>query len=403
MWLPLKVLARLFVITGVAVTLIAITLGRYGITLPDERRPAAPKLQPVNIHVFDAFHNDLLMLDVEAGRPVHLPLTDSQLIKFAGCSPWKDQRGQTQLVGLWMGRPRPDQDLATGLTRYALPSNEVLDRIEMTVLPASPPCWFPDTSARILFAGSDGLLYRFAFESAQTIEPTAHDTLQPQPLTWRTDPPANLIAITAPNWPTDPRLKGKLIASLILATEGPTHHQFPPRQSNMKLWWLELSRDGSAIVAAGPLDPHGRVDSAECMALESMPVVGTRDDGRLVIAYLARGNSEGTYRLRLAPLTIQRPSSVPSVDQTAAVDLSGDYLLSPPAFSPDGRWLYAIAGSTQGPPRVARFSVDDALSKRPPEFALTEQGSAPIPQGEQSRKPEQGQRLLAGEPVKAHE
>ncbi len=68
MWLPLKVLARIVRRHGCGGHPHRHHPGAaYRITLPDERQPAAPKLQPVNIHArSDAFHCVLLMLDVEA-------------------------------------------------------------------------------------------------------------------------------------------------------------------------------------------------------------------------------------------------------------------------------------------------------------------------------------------------
>lgn len=377
MWLPLKALARLFVTTAAVLTIIAITLGRYGIRQSDNRRMVPLRYQPVNIHLFQPHHNDLLMLDVETGMTEQIPIADSQVLKYASCSPWQDRWGRTHLVALWMGRSSPDKELAIGLTRYALPGREVLDRVEMDVLPASSPCWSPDTTARILFAGLDGQLYRFSFEGSRGLDP-ADNTPRPRPLLWKTKPPAGLIAISAPNWPADPRLGGKILAAATFAHKEYTPQLAPRRESQTELWWLQLSRDGSAIMAAGPLISKEPADSAERMTVEDLPVISTLSDGRLLLAYLVCGESESHYRLRLAPLTIQGPSSLPSAKEQDAVEFSGKFLLSPPAFSGDGRWLYAIPHSAQRPIRVERFSVADALAKQSTQVAVTEPTPTPI-------------------------
>ncbi|AGA26855.1 hypothetical protein Sinac_2548 [Singulisphaera acidiphila DSM 18658] len=364
MWLPSKGLARLFVATAVVLTTIALGLGRQCSRNSGDRRVVSPRYQPVNTYLFGVCHSDFFMLDVEANKIERFPLADSHLLKFAGCSPWQDRWGRTHLAGLWMGRSRPDKDFTNGLARYALPSREVLDRVEMDVIPASPPCWFPDTSARILFAGTDGRLYRFSFEDPRNPNSAADDKRSPLPLIWQSQPPAGLMRVSAPTWPSDPRLEGKIIVAVTIA-EGPLIQPVLRRASQTQLWWLQLSRDYSAIVAGAPLISKEAANSAERMVVEDLPVIATLSDGRIVLAYLACGESETTHRLRLAPLMIQGSSNLPSVDEATAVECSGRFLLSPPAFSGDGLWVYGVSQPSQDPVRIERFSVAEVLAGNP--------------------------------------
>jgi hypothetical protein len=114
------------------------------------------------------------------------------------------------------------------------------------------------------------------------------------------------------------------------------------------------------------------------MVVEDLPVVSTLPDGRLLLAYLACGESEIGHRLRLAPMTIAGPSSVPSVDEAAAVELSGRFFLSLPAFTGDGRWVYAVTRPAREPVRVERFSVTDALLRSPAQALVSEPPPTPI-------------------------
>ncbi|AGA29144.1 hypothetical protein [Singulisphaera acidiphila] len=361
-WLPSRGLVRLLIATAGILTTIALGLGRSSMK-SEGRRVMFPRYHSINAYLFSPSPAKFRMLDVNTSKIVHFPLADSPLLKYAGCSPWQDRWGRTHLAAFWMGQSSFKKDFTIGLTRYALPGREVLDRIEMDTIPAGPPCWFPDTTARILFACTDGHIYRFSFEDPRNSNPTADDKQSPRPLIWQAQPPPGLMRISAPTWPTDPRLRGKLIVSLTIARDGLLARVVPRHESETHLWWLELSRNGSAIVAGAPLISKEGGDLAEPMVIEELPAVSTAADGRLFLAYLARGESEKDHRLRLAPIVTENPSYLPSVDEKKAVEFAGRFLLSPPAFSGDGRWVYAVPRHAQPPVQIVRFSVVEALAR----------------------------------------
>src|SRR5206468_569384 len=110
---------------------------------------------------------------------------------YASCSPWQDEEGQYQVVGRWseLSADGPSADVDEfGLARYTLPSGRVLDRVPLDVVPASPPCWFPGFTARVLYAASDGLLYRLSFEG-DTPRRAGDPPPKPEPVEWRVNIP----------------------------------------------------------------------------------------------------------------------------------------------------------------------------------------------------------------------
>src|SRR5262249_28483870 len=125
-------------------------------------------------------------LDPETGQYSRMAIPDGDSLLFAQASPWRDGRGRSQVVGRWMGRDRDDGGArGFGLARYSYPSGEVLDPLPVDVAPASPPAWFPDLSARLIYAGTDGRLYRIAFED-EAGRPTGRgEALRPVPLSWQ--------------------------------------------------------------------------------------------------------------------------------------------------------------------------------------------------------------------------
>jgi hypothetical protein len=187
-----------------------------------------------------------------------LDLSGAKGFDLLSVSPWCDASGQHHLAGRWWGFANGEQhglEAVQGVARSTFPEGRVIDRIAIDTIMSAPPCWFPDRSDRILFAGADGRLYVLEFPQAGRPErSTAAPALapRPQPVRWATaDPEADADAchIRQPCWPSGTALGGCLVVSIY------THDPKKVSRSYLdsRLWWLQLSPDATEIVAAGRL------------------------------------------------------------------------------------------------------------------------------------------------------
>lgn len=356
--------------TSIVLVALAIVLGRFAGGVAELRQPASPRFQPMSGLLFPGWCCELRLLDRETGRLERVRLPGGDRLGHSAFSPWRDGLGRAHLVGLWNEVNRPGVGSVAGLVRYAVPGWEVIDRYEMDILPAGPPCWFPDMSTRILFAGWDGQLYGFTFADPAdggTADGGDHPG-GPRPLVWRVAKPARSLMISAPQWPRDPALQGKIIATLTRehpGAAGPLAPRENPTRS--ELWWLQLSADGTAIEGVGRLIVDSSADPGRQTVEEDLAAVATVPGIGLVLAYQAREQPTGPYRLRLAPVVVD-DRGVPTVEAAEAVDVMTDGILSAACFSPDGRWLYAIPRLDVAGERARRLPVADLLA-RPPRWA----------------------------------
>ncbi|MGE3818100.1 MAG: hypothetical protein AB7I30_01575 [Isosphaeraceae bacterium] len=292
-------------------------------------------------------------LDPETGRvsPLNLPTTDR--IDYGACSPWSDEEGEYQLVGRWERREARNGgivSLAFGLARYAMPGGRMLDQLPLEVPPASHPCWFPDRTARVLYAGGDGRLYRIAFEGPEIsagLSPT------PRPIVWKVPAPGAVVLIRDPVWSTAAALDGRLIVSLAYQVKGGDEHLRAAR-----LWWLRLDPSGSAIVGAGPLESESGTIAGQ-FDDERYPTVAVTPDGSLMLAWLTHRVSQWRWELELAPVRWDPSTGDPRVGTSETRTLSRDPMPSLSSFSVDGQYLCTLVGvpGRLPPPRVVRFAT----------------------------------------------
>ena len=186
----LKTLSRLAVWAVMGLLVAAVLLGRGTAapeakkSLPHLRHPAHPRYHAFSGYLFPDDHpHQTRLLDTETGDVTLLDVTRDEGFDAVSCSPWQDEQGQYHLAG--RRRAPKISDLegfaggSLGTTRCTFPGGEILDRLSFELIPASPPCWFPDRSDRILFAGCDGRLYDLTFPGAEG--PTNSATaIQPQ-------------------------------------------------------------------------------------------------------------------------------------------------------------------------------------------------------------------------------
>jgi hypothetical protein len=326
-------------LSALALILAAIGLGRVVGPLPTWRRLQPVARAAVDRYVLRNGTTGLEFLDLDAGRIERFVLPEGDELDKASWSPWQDEQGRSQVVGRWASwadaRLRaPVRD--AGLARYSFPDGQVIDQVSTAVAPNSAPCWLPGTRARILFASTDGRLYRFDFEGATGPSATLMGRdAQPRPVEWRCDPPGMAgLTIREPYWPRDSRFGGRIVASLDVKRADPLGGV----RSSQELWWLQLNRDATVIERAGPLSATASASTAPFS--ERCPVVGRTADGALLMAYLSKPENRMLWDVRVAPLDLTGPGPIMDADRSWVV--AEGCQLVPPILSSDGRWTACV-------------------------------------------------------------
>ncbi|MBX6315697.1 MAG: hypothetical protein IRY99_22695 [Isosphaeraceae bacterium] len=351
-------LIRLSFLLFLGASAVAIALSRMVPILDDHQAwPDHPTVMSSHLVTLDE-PGTPLVLDRPTGRWRRIEgLPDEDRLTHVSLSPWRDGRGQAQLVGRWYAKTGDGHDMqiqGVGLARYLYPSGKVLDHVIInTPLPCSPPCWYPGYRARVLFAASDGRLYHHAFEpGTDGSEPDA----QPRPLAWRAGPQgAGRPFLADPTWRPDlPGLDQVVIVSLspLEAASGRLKY------AESRLWWLRLDRSGTVIEAAGRLtrpDPR-EADGSE----ERLPALAAGPGGQPLLAYLVYLPGQRGLQLRLAALRLDLQSRTPYAEAAETIALANDCIPSAPLFTPDSRTLCCFQMPPDSPPRPLHILLEAA-------------------------------------------
>jgi hypothetical protein len=372
MRLSLTSMLSTLVWAAAGISVVAVGLGRSAPRTPPSRSAAVPRYHGYNGRFFSSTEAHPRFLDRDTGQFIHVDLPAKDSLEYASCSPWRDERGQYHVVSRWMNRAGEGSDLVLlefGLAHYTLPEGRMIERVALDLMPVGEPCWFPGQSPRVLFAAGDGRLYRYSLEESDGGSPGgAQEPEQPRCLNWRTIPPGlGMLYIKDLIWPTDPKLGGRLIASLSYQM----HVEGKVRFLGSQLWWLALSDDGLAIEQAGRLTVPEHDDIEHALAEEErLPSITTTPEGGLALAYLTRTREQAQWELRLAPIESNPATGAPTVRCRNSRDVSRECIPAPPTFSTDGRWVYGMLGNENNPGLVgtiaARFPVADALATLDP-------------------------------------
>ncbi len=356
MRLPLPGLTRAAIFVAVGLIALAVALGRGAPEPAEPRHPVPVRYQAINWYLFRQNDPAPRFLDAETGRLARVTFPGSGGLEYASCSPWSDARGESEVVGIWNGPAGKDGGIASlGLARYTFPGRQLLDRVPIDVIPSSHPCWYPGTAPTILFAATNGQLYRLAFaERRGSGVDTNPEASRPRRLVWRCPPPgAGETWICNPSWPAEPRLGGKVLVALRYREWANSAFRF----ARSGLWWLQLGEGGTEIEAAARLTPP------DPDAEEHWPVLAANPDGGLTLAYLQRHDGRSGWRLRLAAVTIDRATGIPHAGRPLAVSPDQACLPPAPVFSPDGRWVLVLPDAAPTPTRADRFSVSATLAE----------------------------------------
>jgi hypothetical protein len=360
--LSLTSLVPTLVWLAVAISGIAIGLGRQASTstaeTPAAHHAAAPRYQGVNGRVFSDREYQPNLIDRSTGEIVRVAVPSEDVLDYPACSPWRDEAGRFEIVCRWMKRSGRDQEHLPqefGLARFSFPDVGRIDRIMLQVLPVAEPCWVPGAASRIVFIAGDGQLYRHDFdEAAGTRLASGGDgePARPRRISWQTAMPGTgTVHFRDLIWPAEPRLGGRLIASIwYLANQGEE-----PRFVGSQLWWIRLSEDGSAIAAAGRLTPvevGAWEDAGREVAMSSeeerLPTVAMTSEGELTIAYLHRESEDGLWELRTAPIEVDPATGAIRVLPDGIRTVTPSCVATAPAFSLDGRAVYGVLDARPG-------------------------------------------------------
>lgn len=361
----LTVLVRLTVFLALALVLFAAGIARFVPRKRPNRRPAAAALAPLKIPMGSTDARDgLLGLDPESGRIVRRDTSPREYFDLMVGSPWRDSDSKMQAVGRWQRLAETPEGLTNaelGLGRVTFPHGEVINRVVTRVALAGPPCWKPSTLARVIYPATDGRLYQFDFDTADIlgIDPT------PQPIEWGIPTPgAARIILGDPVWPTDPRFHGRLLVSLLEQKRRVGDIEYPPPQ----FWWLQLDASGHTIINAAPITQADQ-DQVKCR-----PVIFTRPDGTLRMAYISRSTLQGRWRLKCVALIEDPKTGLPAADVTRTEILATDCLQSGLAVSKDGRWLTYLQLDAKKSMRPRRIDLNAYFdeSRRTPTAAVSE-------------------------------
>jgi hypothetical protein len=347
------------VVTGAALLLGWNARGDRSLSSAASRTRAYPRYLGIPTAEFSSPPYVPRILDTRTSvlEPCSLPRAEG--LELLGCSPWRDRAGQYHIVARAGGGAANEPMSHPGpieLVRYAFPAGKIVDHAVIEPTARGCVCWAPDRSDRIVFCACDGRLYRYDFSAGDDRGRPPRDA-QPVPLHWggeprRTGPPW----LQDPCWPDAPELGGRMLVALVQQDFDYLHSPTPEG----KLWWVQPDRAATNIIAARrAIDPDG--DSPEFE--ERLPSVGRTAGGTLLLAYLVRRPGRGQWELWVAPIALEASRGTPTVVAPQRRRLAEACAAIVPAFSPDGRSIFAALQDERTGVRMHRFAVPGALDR----------------------------------------
>jgi hypothetical protein len=220
----------------------------------------------------------------------------------------------------------------------------------------------PDRPGELLFSAGDGQLYRCFITSTDPGDADrdggdARGTVattpgRSEPILWQCDQPgAAAPFVTDPSWPTDRRLKRLVFVSLSPQRRLGNRMVFEPS----KLWWLKMSEQGDAIVAAGRLTALDHASGPMDPTAERSPYIAVSATGQINVVYTARKAGARTWKLQTVPLELDGTTGEPHVAATGgpARPLAEELAVASLAGTADGHSIYVFTDNGE----VRRFSI----------------------------------------------
>ena len=333
-------------------TLVAIGIGATGSRLSVREATTSPRAEtplveamPTNWPAASGYD----LVDRTSGRRTPIRLPDGDRWPVVSVAPWRAPGGELEAVGRWVNPGRED---FSGWAIFRLSDGAVTSRIATEVLPTGRPCWIPGQGRTIVFAAGDGRLYRCRRGSEDGEASVPHGSTYASGRAEPSEPLAWLVSIPGfeepiledPVWPSEARLKRWVFVALMPMEKREGRRVWGAPQ----LWWLELSDDAGAIVAAGRLTDRTASPAGPDRIDERFPDVAVGSDGDIRLVFLERRNREKGWRLRSSPIEFDsrtgRPRAV--VDPSGPALDSGEVLQSAPLLvSADGATVHALSSS----------------------------------------------------------
>lgn len=344
---------RLTTFAGVGLVAIAVGLGshngaRRAVANTGSRTPA-----PALSYVATANNHAVRLLDAQTGHEVRIDFPENLVVDQVSCAPWQDGDGHRRMIGRWQkfrgrGTDAIGDDFGLALMQY--PDGRCLMQVRTDILPVTPPCWFPDSATRVLFAAGDGRLYHYDFAAEE--DTTGLMSRAPEPVRWEVPGENEPALILDPSWsPAD------VPGGILLATIS-RNLSTGKRAAEGEIWWLKLDDTGSRVVQAGrlttPVDERDGETHEEARAM----ICGTAA-GDLTLMYQSRRAGTIDWQLRIARVTRPGDSPAPTVGPASEIDPGprvgqlGNF-----AMSGDGRWIYAIRRNWGMEAEVRRLPVE---------------------------------------------
>jgi hypothetical protein len=360
-------LLRLMGFLVIAWTVLAVGAGMYGFADPAGStaeffipRPALHEIVSLD-RVHRPTNARPALFDQSTGRIEPMPLPAQFQWELLTVSPWRSRDGRLEAVGRWVDWSNGDGESLCGLGLFRLPDATVVRRVTLDVLPTSRPCWVPDRPGELLFAAGDGRLYRCRIGDHRA--PSARDpggqtdgggvsAARTHAVIWHCEEPgAATTFLSDPVWPTDPRFKRLVLVALCSQRRASSGMTYEPS----KLWWLKLSTEGDAIVAAGRLIEPEKTDGPSQPSAERSPYIAIGANGQISLFYIARLSGDRGWKLHSSPLELDGATGVPHVRPTIEPrrPLGNELAVVSLAGTADGQSVYAFADNG----RIRRLSV----------------------------------------------
>jgi hypothetical protein len=373
-------LVRLIAFVTLGLAAGAVGLSRVVPRVPPHRTMTPPRYFGLNGSTFIPPGSGSYVLDAETGRVERLDLGPGVALDYGTCSPWTDAGGY-EIVGRMMNWGPTDMkraDESPLLVRIGMPGREPRGRLALGPLVAGRPCWLPRRPSRLIFPAADGRLYPIDLAerdvategTADGSDPGAGPSLSPRPVAWACPMPGEGEPFLAdPICPDIPALGGRLFVTL--RAVGKDERGEGRRYGPSEIWWLELDASGTSITAAGRLTrPVDRVppdagtpgDVPDSRSEdERLPNFTVAPDGRVVLGFLARRFGRPGCRLKVVEVSEGPEGGDPVAFAGKARVVAKACAVATPAFSPDGRWVYAVDQRLAPGPKVERFALLDVL------------------------------------------
>lgn len=329
----LSSLVRLLGLFGLVFTLAAIGLGRTVPKGSGHRSESPPRYVGVNGAMFEPPISESYLLDTQSGSLSRISPVDGILIEFAGCSPWRDDRGGFEIVGRAteiQGVDTGKSPVGSGLARLTQAGPPTIDLTATYPAITGRPCWTPGSTSRVIYPAGDGALYTREFADLAG----ADESTEPRQVVWACPAPGGGgTRIEDPVAPVFAGLGGRLLVAFSSVPKGGSQGKF----GNSEIWWLKLDPDGHAIVSAGRMvAPGSPAERAR------VPNVCLAAYGQVVLTYLSNVDGEPGWHLKIARVDLDPRAGDPVVAPASVRELGEDFSMNLPSFSADGRWVYAV-------------------------------------------------------------